>query len=82
MGFTLGFGIGWLWGILTTFGAMGIGCALRDRSKEILRREWHTEMDKMLRNVAMAERKRRNDARVLDAVREVIRERADVAWRN
>ena len=82
MGFTLGFGLGWFWGILTTLGAIGVGCALKDRSQEILRREWHTGMDGLLRKLSIAERKRRNNARVLDAVREVIQNRQDVAWKN
>lgn len=31
MGFTLGFGLGWFWEILSTFAVMGLGCALKDR---------------------------------------------------
>jgi len=77
MGFAIGFGAGWLWGILTTLGAIGVGCAIQER-----KREWHDGMDVLLRRVSMEQRKRRNDERVLDAVREVVRDRQDVAWRN
>ena len=74
MGFTFGFGLGWLWGVLTTLLAFGIGCTLKDR------REWHVGMDRTLRK--MAERKRANDQRVLDAPREAVRDRQDVSWKN
>ena len=40
---------------------------------------WHTNMDRLLWDVA---RKQRNRRRVLDAVREVTKDRADVAWKN
>jgi len=67
MGFTIGFGLGWLWGILSTVGAIGVVCAVKD-SREKRRRPWPGV--------------RRNDKRILDAVREVTRDRQDVAWRN
>jgi len=77
MGFTLGFGLGWFWGILTTMGAIGVGCALQDR-----KREWHDGMDVLLRRVSMEQRKRYNNERVLDAVHKVTKDRRDVAWTN
>ena len=77
MTFTLGFGLGWLWGILTTMGAIGVGCALQDR-----KREWHDGMDVLLRRVSMEQRKRYNNAQVLDAVREVVRDQQETAWKN
>ena len=45
------------------------------------RKAWHRELDRFLRD-HREERKRRNNARVLDAVREVTRDRQDVAWKN
>jgi len=69
MGFTLGFGLGWFWGILTTMGAIGVGCALQDR-----KREWHDGMDVLLRRVSMEQRKRYNNERVLDAVHKVTKD--------
>lgn len=83
MGFTFGFVLGWLWGTLVTLGVVGAGCALKDRRQELERREWHQGIDGLLRKVGGAdERKRRNDRRVMGAVREVIRDRQDVGWKN
>lgn len=46
------------------------------------KRRWHAGMDVLLRRVSMEQRKRHNNERVLEAVREVTRDRQDVAWKN